>query len=339
MSNANPESQVIWNPLKSEKSAKTTTNSTRSAPPLASEEDPNPPPINTEKIPNPPKKIITIAVLGRPNVGKSTLINALLGQEKMLTGPTAGLTREAISHPFEYQDETLMLVDTPGLRRKNRIDEDDIEFLSVGQSLQAAEKADVVVLVVDASQHNLQTGKWQVLEQQDAHIAQMVLNQFKPLVICLNKWDAVANKTACLADVEVQLKHRMHTVTHPLALPTSAKNNKGLVNLLDAVIQVNIAKAATFSTGKLNNLLNKTLAKRSPPLANGKTVSLKFIRQTGSNPPIFTFWGNRIDQVSNDYQQFLKHQLAETLGLQNIPIRIFFRAQKNPYKGQKFKKK
>jgi|GEM_PF-412765 len=274
---------------------------------------------------------VKVAILGRPNVGKSTLINALLGQQAMLTGPTAGLTREAIHHTFTFGDAEFELIDTPGLRRKAKVSKDDVEFLSVGQSLQAAEKAHVIVLVVDASTHNIATGNWRVFEQQDAQIASLAMHQFKPIVIALNKWDAVTDKKACMEDITIQLNHRLHAINQPLAMPISALKSKGLKDLMQAVVEVNDAAYRTYSTGKLNALLSQTLAKRSPPLANGKAVTLKFIRQTDANPPTFTFWGNRINQVSGSYKQFLRNQLAQVLGLQHNPVKILFRANANPY--------
>lgn len=329
------------------------------APPVAANA-PNPAPENAEKStaessvaagspacadPNAKPKYLKkkgptrLAILGRPNVGKSTLINALLRTEAMLTGPEAGLTREAISHNFTYKNNEFVLTDTPGLRRKSRIDENDIEFLSVGQSLQAAEKADIIVLVVDASGHNVGAGKWEIFEQQDAQIAMMVMNQFKPLVIALSKWDLVEDKEACLEDIRIQLHHKLHALHTPLAVPLNAPKGKGIKTLLDAILKVKVAAEAEFSTGKLNNLLNKVLAKRSPPLANGKVVSLKFIRQTGNHPPSFTFWGNRISEVSGSYKQFLRNQLAEALGLEHNPVNIYFRANANPFGSRKVNKK
>jgi GTP-binding protein len=284
-----------------------------------------------KRFPPAPKGPIKVAILGRPNVGKSTLINALLQADVMLTGPVAGLTREAISHIFRYGDQEFMLIDTPGLRRKGKVEKESLEFLSVGQSLQAAEAADVIILVLDASTHNVSTGNWEIFEQQDAQIAAMAMHQFKPLVVALNKWDAVTDKPACLADITTQLHHRMHAMHTPLALPISSLQSKGLPQLMQAVCKLFDTSYATFSTGKLNNLLAKTLAKRSPPLANGKAVSLKFIRQSDVNPPTFTFWGNRIDQVSGHYKQFLRNQLAEALGLQNLAVKILFKANANPF--------
>jgi GTP-binding protein len=282
-------------------------------------------------IPQGPTKL---AILGRPNVGKSTLVNALLGEEAMLTGPIAGLTREAIAHAFTYENQEYQLVDTPGLRRKAKVDKEGIEFLSVGQSLQAAEAADIVVLVIDASTHDIAKGNWEVFEQQDAQIASLALNRNKPIIVALNKWDRVREKDECLKDIEIQLRHRLHGIHKPLAVPLSALKERGLADLLQAIAAVQTSRVATFSTSKLNNLLSTVLAKRSPPLANGKMVSLKFIRQTGVNPPTFTFWGNRINQVTDSYKQFLRNQLAEVLGLSHIPVRLYFRANANPYRGQ-----
>lgn len=288
------------------------------------------------KFPKRPEGAIRLAILGRPNVGKSTLTNALLGREVMLTGPTAGLTREAVPHDFSFGGQDFTLIDTPGMRRKGKVEADSLEYLSVGQSIQAVEKADVIILVVDASTHNIGAGKWEIFEQQDAQIAAMAMNQYKPLIVALNKWDQVADKNACMADITIQLRHRLHAMKTPCALRISALKEKGMEPLMEAVCEVFEKTYATFSTGKLNNLLSRVLAKKSPPLANGKVVSLKFIRQSDTNPPTFTFWGNRIDAVSDTYKQFLRNQLSEALGLENLPVKVYFKANKNPYSGRKF---
>lgn len=288
------------------------------------------------RFPKRPAGAIRLAILGRPNVGKSTLTNALLGEEAMLTGPTAGLTREAVPHDFTFNDQAFTLIDTPGLRRKAKVDKESLEFLSVGQSIQAVEKADVIILVIDASSYNIGKGNWEMFEQQDAQIAAMAMNQYKPLIIAVNKWDEVQDKASCMDDIHHQLHHRLHAIAKPVALPISALRNKGTEKLMQAVCDVFESSYATFSTGKLNNLLSRVLAKRSPPLANGKAVSLKFIRQSDTNPPTFTFWGNRISEVSDTYKQFLRNQLSDALGLQSLPVKIYFKANKNPFSKRKF---
>lgn len=280
---------------------------------------------------------LKLAVLGRPNVGKSTLVNALLRFDAMLTGPTAGLTREAITHTFEALGHTYALIDTPGLRKKGKIEEASLESLSAGQAIAALEHAHVLILVIDASVHNEAKGMWQVFEQQDATIAQAALRANKPLVVALNKWDAVEDKVACKADVAAQLRAKLHGIHTPLAIPMSALQKQGLGALLKAVMQVQDVYGKAFGTAKLNRTLAAILARRSPPLVNGRPVSLKFLRQITVAPPIFALWGNRVDQISGHYLQFLKHQLAENLGLTALPITIHLRTNKNPFGNRKAK--
>jgi GTP-binding protein len=280
-------------------------------------------------------KLLKIAVLGRPNVGKSTLVNALLRYEAMLTGPTAGLTREAIAHTFRALDQDFALIDTPGLRKKSRIDEASLESLSVAQALATLDHAHVLLLMLDASVHNEARGLWQVFEQQDATIAQAALRANKPLIVVLNKWDAVADKEACMADVLVQLRAKLHDIHTPLAIPISATHKQGLGGLLKAVMSLQETYGKAFGTAKLNRTLAAILAKRSPPLVAGRPVSLKFLRQITVSPPIFALWGNRVDKISGHYLQFLKHQLAENLGLTGLPIVMHLRANRNPYEAKK----
>jgi GTP-binding protein len=274
---------------------------------------------------------LKLAVLGRPNVGKSTLVNALLRHEAMLTGPTAGLTREAIQHGFNALGHDFALIDTPGLRKKGKVEEHSLEFLSVGQALATLQHAHVLLLVIDASVHNQARGLWQVFEQQDATIAQAALTAQKPLIVVLNKWDAVADKETCKADVLAQLRAKLHGIHTPLALPVSATQQQGLGVLLKAVISLQTSYGQAFNTAKLNRTLAVILAKRSPPLANGQVVSLKFLRQIVAGPPVFALWGNRVDNISGHYLQFLKHQLAENLGLTALPITLHLRANQNPF--------
>jgi GTP-binding protein len=274
---------------------------------------------------------LKLAVLGRPNVGKSTLVNALLRHEAMLTGPVAGLTREAITHGFSAMGHEFALIDTPGLRKKGKVEEDSLEFLSVGQSLAALNHAHVLLLVIDASVHNEVRGLWQVFEQQDAAIAQAALRAQKPLIVVLNKWDAVTDKEACKADVLAQLRAKLHGIHTPLALPVSATKQQGLGVLLKNVLELQATYGKAFNTAKLNRTLANILAKRSPPLINGQVISLKFLRQIVAGPPVFALWGNRVDKISGHYLQFLKHQLSENLGLTALPITLHLRANRNPY--------
>jgi GTP-binding protein len=290
---------------------------------------------STRLVSNPVPSPLKIAILGRPNVGKSTLVNSLLREDKMLTGPEAGLTREAIRHTFHALGQDFEIVDTPGLRKKGKVDEDSLEHLSVGQSLQAAQASHVIVLVIDSSVHNEARGLWQVFEQQDATIAQMALNTHKPLIIVLNKWDAVENTKECMADVMAQLRAKLHDVHTPLVFPLSAMKKQGLGALLKGIIAVQTAYGKAFTTSQLNRTLSRILAQRSPPLSNGRPVSLKFIRQICVAPPTFAIWGNRIDQISGHYLQFLRHQMAESLKLEALPLVVHLRSGKNPFSHRK----
>ncbi len=288
-------------------------------------------PVSTFTMP----EVLRVAILGRPNVGKSTLVNALLGEEKMLTGDLAGLTREAIGHEFTHtaKDGTtqrIRLVDTPGLRKKANV-VDELETMSVGQSLTAANKAHISILVVDVSDYSIETGNWQVFEQQDARIAGAILNAGKPLIVALNKWDAVAEKEDCLADTSFQLRRRLHQLAQPMTVPISAERKKGLKELLESAFTVYAAYHSRSGTSRLNRLLAKTLAKRSPPLSNGKPVNLKYVTQTLTRPPTLAIWGTRVDDLPDSYKLFLRNQFAEALGLQNVPLRFTFRSSRNPY--------
>lgn len=289
--------------------------------------------LHSRPVPQPLK----MAILGRPNVGKSTLVNALLRYEAMLTGPVAGLTREAITHTFHALDHEFMLIDTPGLRKKGKIEDASLESLSAGQALMTMEHAHVLILVIDASVHNEAKGAWQVFEQQDATIAQAALHANKPLVVALNKWDAVLDKEACKADVTAQLRAKLHGIHTPLAIPISATQKQGLGALLKAIMQVQEVYGRAFGTAKLNRTLAAILARRSPPLVNGRPVSLKFLRQITVAPPIFALWGNRVDQIAGHYLQFLKHQLAENMGMTSLPITLHLRTNKNPFGDRKTK--
>jgi GTPase len=291
--------------------------------------DPNVPVKHAPRLPPSPLKLV---LLGRPNTGKSTLTNALLGREAMLTGPEAGLTREAIGHPLTYLDQHLVLMDTPGLRKKPKVHE-VLETLSVQQTLLALEQADAAVLLVDASGFDPGVGRWQVFDQQDAKLAGLLNSRTVPLVVALTKMDALsqADRKACVEEAQYQLGQRLHGLHKPLVVPISALKRKGLDELLAGVTTLVGRHYASFSTGKVNRALAKVLAQRSPPLSDGHSVSIKFVRQTGQAPVSLTMWGNRVHLLPAFYQQFLRNQLAEILGLQGVPLKLYYRRGANPF--------
>lgn len=283
----------------------------------------------TEK-PIPPPRL---AIVGRPNAGKSTLVNALLGEARMLVGPTAGLTREAIAHPFRYGGQELVLIDTPGLRKRAKIT-DELEGQSVGQAITAIRTADVVVLMVDASGYSIEKGTWRIFGAQDAKIADVIAREAKALIVALNKWDMVEDKPGCLADVKAQLKSMLHTINAPAIVPLSALQRQGVGAVIKAAVSVYQAMTSRTSTSKLNKLLEAILAKQSPPLAQGKPTKLKYLTQVATNPPTVAVWGNRVDKLPDSYKQFLRNQLVTALGWEALPVRLVFRSGDNPYKGK-----
>jgi len=291
--------------------------------------DPNAPAKHAPRLPPSPLKLV---LLGRPNTGKSTLTNALLGREAMLTGPEAGLTREAIGHPLTYEGQSLVLMDTPGLRKKPKVHE-VLETLSVQQTLLALEQADVAVLLVDASGFDPGVGRWQVFDQQDAKLAGLLNSRTVPLVLALTKMDALsqADRKACVEEARHQLGQRLHGLHKPMVVAISALKRKGLDDLLAGVTTLVGRHYASFSTGKVNRALAKVLAQRSPPLSDGHSVSIKFVRQTGQAPVSLTMWGNRVHLLPAFYQQFLRNQLAEILGLQGVPLKLYYRRGANPF--------
>lgn len=284
-----------------------------------------------------PPRPIRLAIVGKPNAGKSTLVNSLLGREAMLAGPMAGLTREAISHAFTHNGQAFELVDTPGVRRKSKVVE-SLEGMSVAQAINAIKACDVVVLMVDASTHSIGRSKWTVLEAQDAKIASVIAHLQRPVVVVLNKWDVVEDKEACRADALAQLSHMMDSVHEPAVLSISALQGNGVERILKSARELHHHMMARVSTSKLNRILAAMLAKRPPPLADGKVVSIKFMTQVRSNPPTFALWGNRVSNLPESYMHYLRNQLVEALGLSAVPVRLMVRKSKNPF-GKKATKK
>jgi GTP-binding protein len=274
---------------------------------------------------------LRIALLGQPNAGKSTLANRLLGAERMLTGPTPGLTREAIPHAFRHGGQAFILTDTPGLRKKSRID-DDLEHWSAGQAIHAGQDADVAILLADASPYDPAGGRWQVLEGQDAKIAQTLMNAGRPLIVALTKWDAVADPKTCLEEAAYQARRTLTAIPQPLCLPLSAHTGKGVGALLKAAAALHVANLADIPTSRINRALAKALARRSPPLGKGhQAINLKFARQVGRNPPTIALFGTRVTALPDSYKQFLRNSLAESLDLGGLPLHLVFRSGTNPF--------
>ncbi len=269
---------------------------------------------------------LQLVIAGRPNVGKSTLVNRLLGEDRMLTGPEAGLTRDAISSEWEHKGRRIRLVDTAGLRKRANID-DPVEKLSVSNTLEAIRMAEVVVLVMDSAA---------ILDKQDLTIARMVIEEGRALVIAVNKWDAVEKPEEALARLRDRLETSMPQVRGVPCITMSALAGKGLGRLMDAVIEQHKTWNRRISTSKLNQWLEEVVAHHPPPaLAGGRRLKIRYMTQAKARPPTFIIFASKPEELPEAYTRYLINGLRETFKLPGVPLRLFVRGGKNPYAKEK----
>ena len=267
------------------------------------------------------KRPIQVAIVGRPNVGKSTLVNALLGDERMLTGPEAGLTRDAISSRWEWKGWTINLVDTAGLRKQARVS-GAIEKMSVESTMYAANMAQVVILVLDADG---------VLDKQDLTIARKVLDEGRALVIAVNKWD-IADKKEALQKLNNKLETSLTQAEGVPTVTISALRKKGLDKLFSAVIKVYQRWNVRIPTAPLNKWFRDVQEMNPAPLGkNKRRIKLRYITQAKTRPPSFYIFSSNPEGLPDSYLRFLTNQLRETFDLKGIPLRITVRKSDNPY--------
>ena len=260
-----------------------------------------------------------VAVVGRPNVGKSTLINTLLGEERMIAFDMPGTTRDAIATPFERNGRHYTLIDTAGLRRKGKVFE-AIEKFSVVKTLQAIEAANVVVLMVDASQD---------ISEQDAHIAGFCIEAGRALVLAVNKWDAVDpyRRDQVKQDIMRKLNFLGFARVHYI----SALKGQGVASVLQSVDKAYAAAMVKLTTPKLTRVLLDAVQKQAPPRHGNVRPKLRYAHQGGSNPPVVVIHGNALEHVPPAYVRYLEHVYLEAFRLQGTPLRIQFKITKNPY--------
>lgn len=264
---------------------------------------------------------IHIAIVGRPNAGKSTLLNALLGEERVLTAPEPGTTRDSIAVDFPHAGRTLRLIDTAGLRRKARVTE-RVEQMAVDDTLRAIRLAHVAILVLDAEA---------VLDKQDLAIARWVVEEGRALVIAVNKWDAVADRQASLRRLSDRLQTSLPQVVGVPTVTISALKHQRLDALLDAVLKIYEVWNTRVSTGQLNRWLEGMQTGHAPPLAKGRTNRLRYMTQIKARPPTFGLWCSQPGELPDSYQRYLVNGLRDAFGLQGVPIRLLLRGSKNPY--------
>lgn len=271
------------------------------------------------------RKGIGIAVVGRPNVGKSTLVNRLLGEERVIVFDQPGTTRDSIYIPFERNGKQFTLIDTAGMRRRSRIAE-TIEKFSVIKSLQAIDKAHVVIYLIDASEG---------VTDQDAHLLGLVMEAGRALIIGLNKWDGLTGEQKEL--VKRQLDLKLPFVEFAERHPISALHGSGVGKLFDVVHTLYESAMVNLSTPELTRILKEATDAHQPPLVNNRRIKLKYAHQGGRNPPVIIVHGVQTDALPLSYQRYLTHYFRDRLGLSGTPIRIEFKSSVNPFHGKKNK--
>ncbi len=265
---------------------------------------------------------LNLAVVGRPNVGKSTLVNRLLGEDRLLTGPEAGLTRDAITVEWSYKGRVIRLVDTAGLRRRANIS-DSVEKLSTANTIEALRMAHVVVLVLDANA---------VLDKQDLTIARLVLEEGRALVIAVNKWDAAENRAEAMQRLQDRLETSLPQVRGVPTVTLSALQGRGLDALMDAVLNIYGVWNKRVSTNRLNRWLEEMTERHPPPaVSGGRRIRLRYMTQVRTRPPSFAVFTQRADELPDSYVRYLVNGLRDSFDLPGVPIRFGLRKRKNPY--------
>ena len=268
---------------------------------------------------------IQMAIVGRPNVGKSTLINRLLGEERLITGPEAGLTRDSISVEWEWGGQRIKLVDTAGLRKKARVQE-KLERLSTQDTTRSIRFAQIVVLVIDGQSP---------LEKQDLTIASMVVEEGRSLVIAVNKWDVVEDRKQVLQNLYERLEKSLPQVRGVPVVSFSALTGSRMKTLMPAVLGAYDTWNRRISTGKLNRWLAMVTEAHPPPAARGRRVRLRYMTQAKTRPPTFVVFASMPDALPESYTRYLINDIRQTFDLPGTPIRLMMRKGENPYESRK----
>ena len=266
-------------------------------------------------------KPLRVAVVGRPNAGKSTLVNTILGEDRMITGPEAGITRDAISVDLDWSGRPIRLFDTAGLRRKARVNQGP-EKLSVNDALRAIRFAEVVVLMIDATAP---------FEKQDLQIADLVIQEGRGLVIAVNKWDLVKDKNDMRKFLDREVERLLPQVKGVPLVPVSALKGKGLDALMKAIFSLSELWNRRLSTSALNRWLSDAIGWHPPPAVSGRRLKLRYMTQPNARPPTFVLFASRPDKLPDAYRRYLINGLREAFDLPGVPIRLNIRKGRNPY--------
>jgi len=264
---------------------------------------------------------LKIAIVGRPNAGKSTLVNRMIGEDRMITGPEAGITRDSISLDWVWKDRPVRLVDTAGLRKRAKV-EDKLERLSAADTKRSIDYAEVVVLLLDATRG---------LEAQDLRIAAQVIEEGRALIIALNKWDVAENASALFNGVKAALAEGLAQLRDVPVLTVSAKTGKGIDTILDVAFDLREQWTRRIATGELNRWFEDAVDANPPPAPKGQRIKLRYITQVKTRPPTFVVFGNRTDELPESYRRYLLNAMRRDLKLGPVPLRLDFRGRSNPF--------
>jgi GTP-binding protein len=264
---------------------------------------------------------LKLAIIGRPNAGKSTLINKMLGEDRLITGPEAGITRDSIAIDWSWDGRPVRLIDTAGMRKKALV-QDKLEKLSVADALHAIDFAEVVVLLLDATRG---------LEAQDLRIADAALQEGRALIVAINKWDVAENGSSLFNGIRGALEDGLSQVKGLPVLTVSAATGKGIDTLIEVAFETRDAWSRRVGTGELNRWFEKAVDANPPPAPGGKRIKLRYLTQAKTRPPGFVLFGTRVDQLPMSYQRYLINGIRRDLGFGAVPVRLTLRAPKNPF--------
>jgi GTP-binding protein len=271
-------------------------------------------------------KPLKLAIIGRPNVGKSTLFNRLLGSERSLTGPESGITRDSIAAKLHWNGHAIQLYDTAGMRKRARVAGQTLEELSVASALNAIRFADCVIIVIDATQ---------AFEKQDLVIADLVIREGRAIVFALNKWDLVTAKAGAISDIREERDRLLPQIAGAPLVTISAQSGEGLPRLMPAIAAADAAWNRRIPTADLNRLLSLAIERHPPPAIKGRRIRLRYMTQPKARPPTFALFGNQLKELPEAWLRYLQNELRANFDFGGAPLRLLLRTAKNPYAAKK----